>query len=79
MRKSKILEAIEKERARQDVLHPCFFSNDYEGDLKRLSVLMEEIGEIAKALNEMNDEEKVDEIIQATAVLFRWLEQLEEM
>lgn len=83
IKRSDIFEAIIKERERQDVLHPlCKLKKSDDKEVKimatlinnneMLAVLVEEIGEIARALQgEGNLEE---EMIQAAAVIVRWLE-----
>ena len=70
MNKETILEWILVERNRQDVIHPFFPSKDFE----KLSILLEEVGEVAKALNEKDEENLKEELIQVAAVCMRWLE-----
>ena len=83
IKRDDVFKAIIKERARQDELHPlCKLKKDQETEVltmatlinngEMLAVLVEEIGEIARALQgEGNLEE---ELIQAASVCVRWLE-----
>lgn len=84
MDRAQIIALIERERARQDRLHPRWYGNQHG-----LVVLAQEFGEVAKALDERNnapadvdDAEKgiltmalEDEIVQVAAVCVRWLEE----
>ncbi len=63
-----ILQDVLMERDRQNGLHPGF------PEEKRLAVLVEEIGEIAKDLCEGKNPD--EEITHAAAVCLRWLEHL---
>lgn len=65
-----ILNEILKERKRQDVLHPKNKTGDY------LPIIVEELGEIAKAIQDKNITQQREELIQLAAVAVRWLEQL---
>ena len=83
IKRDDIFKAIVEERARQDKIHPlCKLKKDQDTEVQTmatiinngemLAVLVEEIGEIARALQgEGNLEE---EMIQAAAVIVRWLE-----
>jgi NTP pyrophosphatase (non-canonical NTP hydrolase) len=62
-----IIDAILQERRRQDELHIWRKKTD------RLAVLVEEVGEIAMALQGEGDLE--DELVQLAAVCVRWLEE----
>lgn len=80
-----IIQEIHKERARQDKLHPDWFGNEHG-----LAVLMEEVGESAKGLYEMNVATQAndqanyakwrknlkEELIQVAAVCVRWSENI---
>jgi NTP pyrophosphatase (non-canonical NTP hydrolase) len=68
--RSLVFEKIAKERARQECLHPMPKEN--YSDLYMHAVLTEEVGEVAKALQEGSNLE--EEIIQVAAVCLRWLE-----
>jgi NTP pyrophosphatase (non-canonical NTP hydrolase) len=72
----KIFERISIERERQDNLH------EFPPEI-RLAVLTEEVGEIAKELQERHYEGKDKfhlniELIQTAAVCVRWLEKLRD-
>ncbi len=60
---------IQAERQRQD--HKWGEQN--HSDMKWLAILMEEVGELAKAILE-NDDNGVDELVQVAAVSVAWLE-----
>ena len=68
MNRSDILAAIFLERYRQEALHP---GNTLD---QMLPILIEEIGEVAKAMNEGTNLE--EELIHSAAVIVRWLEML---
>lgn len=70
MQKIEAFAAIAKERDRQDVLHP------HNEEKEMLAILIEEVGEIARALQGEGD--LTEEIIHAAAVCVRWLEMREE-
>ena len=66
MNQEYIFDAIIQERKRQDRLHP------WTKKTNRLAIMVEEVGEIAQALQgEGNLEE---ELVQLAAVCVRWLE-----
>lgn len=83
MKRLEAFNAINRERDRQDQLHPR-----WNGDTHGLVVLAEEFGEVAKALYEYQStlnhgardvrmrlsQELEDELIQVAAVCVRWLE-----
>jgi NTP pyrophosphatase (non-canonical NTP hydrolase) len=72
-KRMQIFERISIERERQDDLH------EFPHHI-RLSVLMEEVGEIAKELQEKDEYKNVInlyiELIQTAAVCVRWIEEL---
>jgi NTP pyrophosphatase (non-canonical NTP hydrolase) len=83
--RSEIFRLIEAERDRQDKLHPIIQKKkDDDNDTiavkniistnTLLAVLMEEIGEVAKALQ--GDGDLKEELVQSAAVCVRWLEYL---
>lgn len=82
MTRDEIFAAINQERERQNEIHPLWRGNQHG-----LSVLVEEIGEVARALYEMTASYALDpeaweknlreELIQSSAVCVRWLENLE--
>jgi NTP pyrophosphatase (non-canonical NTP hydrolase) len=65
-----IFNAIIKERKRQDYLHPKNKKEEY------LAIMIEEVGEIARAIQLRDKENLKDEITQVAAVAVRWLEAL---
>jgi NTP pyrophosphatase (non-canonical NTP hydrolase) len=74
-KRMQIFERISIERERQDDLH------EFPHHI-RLAVLMEEVGEIAKELQEKDEYKNVInlyiELIQTAAVCVRWIEELHE-
>lgn len=66
----RIIGGILSERVRQDHLHPDF------PEEKRLAILMEEVGEVATALQNNDLSNLKDELIQVAAVCVRWIEQI---
>jgi len=68
MTKDIIIDAILQERERQDGLH------DWNKKTNRLAVLVEEVGEIAQALQGEGD--LAEELMQLASVCVRWLEEL---
>jgi hypothetical protein len=78
-----IFDLIEKERDRQDMLHPLRIIKQTEDENvnvvaqylflnEMLSVLIEEVGEVGKAMQ--GEGSLVDELTQVAAVCVRWLE-----
>ena len=63
-----IIDAILQERIRQDDLHQWTVKTN------RLAVLVEEVGEVASALQGDGDLE--EELMQLASVCLRWLEEL---
>lgn len=73
-----ILRAVYRERRRQDAKWGTIEQRrDKLDNWGWLAILMEEIGEIAKALLEHKPAEMHTEIIQALAVCMAWLEWLD--
>jgi NTP pyrophosphatase (non-canonical NTP hydrolase) len=66
-----VFDLINKERMRQEILHPI---KKYD-HFYMLAVLTEELGEVAQALQDGTNAE--EEIIQVAAVCLRWLENWE--
>jgi NTP pyrophosphatase (non-canonical NTP hydrolase) len=62
---------IAQERTRQDEMHVFPF-------WLRLSVLMEEVGEVATAIQNGDDANLREELIQVAAVAVRWIEAMDE-
>lgn len=70
MNKEIIFDALDLERARQDLLH------EWSQKTNRFAVLVEEVGEIGAALQEPNQGNLEEELVQLAAVCIRWLEEL---
>ena len=68
MNQEMIIDAILEERKRQDMLHT------WKNKTNRLAILVEEMGEIAAALQGEGSLE--EELVQLAAVCVRWLEEL---
>ena len=62
------MDAIVQERIRQDTLH------EWNKKTNRLAILVEEVGEIALALQGEGDLQ--EELIQLASVCVRWCEEL---
>ena len=60
---------VEIERSRQDEK----WSEQNHSDEKWLAILLEELGEAAKAVLEKNDVELLEEVVQVGAVLQNWV------
>lgn len=78
--KPTILYAIDSERARQEGLRASgkfTCADPLTGNMCKLPVLLEEVGEVAKAINERNRAEMKKELVQVAAVAVAWLEALE--
>jgi NTP pyrophosphatase (non-canonical NTP hydrolase) len=67
----KILEAVLAERERQDERWGDQTDNT---DLQWMSILTEEIGEVAKDVNDQRIAGMFEELIQCAAVCFAWSE-----
>lgn len=68
MERPHIIEAVVLERYRQDKMHPSNELHDY------LPILIEEVGEIGKALQNRDEDNLKEELVQLAALCFRWLE-----
>jgi NTP pyrophosphatase (non-canonical NTP hydrolase) len=64
------MTAILKERIRQDQIHPDNQLSDY------LSILIEEVGEVGKAIQNKDQDNLKEELIHTASVCVRWLEEL---
>jgi len=71
-----VVEKLENERKSQIERWGC---NDHK-DIEWLSILVEEVGEAARAINDSDDDDDLDyeklelELIQSAAVCIAWLE-----
>jgi len=63
-----IMDAIMQERIRQDELH------QWDKKTNRLAILVEEVGEIAQAMQ--GDGSLEEELVHLASVCVRWLEEL---
>jgi NTP pyrophosphatase (non-canonical NTP hydrolase) len=70
MNQAEVLNRIKQERKRQDMLHP---NNNIESYLE---ILIEEVGEVATAMQQKDEANLKVELIQVAAVACRWLESL---
>jgi hypothetical protein len=86
MDRGEIFALIERERERQEILHPIYESSETKNSEVQaittlinngefLSILVEELGEVASALQ--GDGILKDELIQVASVAIRWLENME--
>lgn len=60
--------AICNERERQNQLHPEF------PEALRMAILTEEVGEVAKAIIEVDPANLREELVQVAAVAVRWIQ-----
>ena len=84
-----VLTSVELERQRQDILIeagaiPYDLTDVTVDDLNKLSVLMEEVGEVARELNEIAPEINhlsalYNELVQVAAVATAWAESIHEL
>jgi hypothetical protein len=85
LERERIFYEIERERARQELLHPIQLPSKNDDEEIRLmkqymffnqmlAVLIEEVGEVGKALQGDPDSILEDELIQVAAVVVRFLE-----
>jgi NTP pyrophosphatase (non-canonical NTP hydrolase) len=70
--RDKIYAEINAERAHQDYKHPKFPKH------LRMEILVEEVGEVAKGLQEKEADNLRYELIQVASVAIRWLEHLKK-
>ena len=69
-----IKNLIVAERARQDALHPADWREWAPTAI--LCILIEEVGEVAQAVNDRTGNGVRQELVEVAAVCFRWLEVL---
>jgi len=72
MTRNRALDMVETERERQIELHP----HPLKSYFKALTVLVEEVGEVATAIDNDDDENLKAELVQVAAVAVRTLEEL---
>jgi NTP pyrophosphatase (non-canonical NTP hydrolase) len=79
MTTQQIIDAIAQERKRQEEKHGEFsVAGPFKSDAERLVILVEEVGEVARALQDGDAESENlrAEIVQCAAVCVAWLESL---
>lgn len=81
MKQSVIFAAIAAERSRQERLKeagkfPFTCADEAPSDDHNLRVLVEEVGEVARACDPANEDDLRSELIQVAAVAVAWLERL---
>jgi NTP pyrophosphatase (non-canonical NTP hydrolase) len=69
-------QRVADERTRQDLLFPGKWklADDKAMQLKRLAILTEELGEVARAILEEDEVNLTVELVQVAAVAVAWLE-----
>lgn len=70
-KRKRILALILLERKRQNLLHPQIHDTKAE----QLMVLVEEVGEVATAIQDKDNENYIEELIQVASYAVRMLEQ----
>ena len=65
-----IFDSIIQERNRQDTLH------EWDKKTNRFAILVEEVGEIAQALQQRDNGNLEEELVHLASVCVRWLEEL---
>jgi NTP pyrophosphatase (non-canonical NTP hydrolase) len=76
MTRAQIYAAIDAERARQEAKHPMTCASPLMDEHEKLTVMTEEVGEVARALLDGDEPNKRDELVQVAAVAVAWLESL---
>ena len=71
-----VLDRVRVERSGQDAVHGFPWERAYSGD-RWLRVLVEEVGEVARALEEGDDRALVLELVQVAAVAVAFVEAVE--
>lgn len=70
---NQILDKIARERHRQDLK----WGEQNHTDERWLTILVEEVGELAKEIYEGNKADLTDELVQVAAVAIVWLEAIQ--
>ena len=73
MNKEQYDERVAAERERQEEKHQSFHELYDKVPHDWFVILVEEIGEVSKAINEGNEENMIEELIQCAAVIKAWL------
>ena len=66
--KKEFIKRVEKERCRQEKLHPYNENTNYE------MIAIEELGESVKAYNDLDENGMIEELIQFASVIVRMIE-----
>jgi NTP pyrophosphatase (non-canonical NTP hydrolase) len=74
MNRDKAYQYIVRERIRQDVLNNREPGEWNDSKDRKLSILAEEFGEVAMAINDGDDVNLLEELIQTAAVCLNWIE-----
>lgn len=74
-RVQQVLFEVARERKRQEVLRDAGTIGSVDTDGQRLAVLVEEVGEVARAMNDGKGLR--EELIQVAAVAVAWLEAID--
>ena len=74
MTRDRVYQLIDRERSRQDEKFPGDVGGWQAFDVRKLTVLVEEVGEVARAILEQDELNKRDELVQCAAVIAKWLE-----
>lgn len=85
-RRARVIGRVSLERDRQEIIHERTCASDDVTDAERLAVLVEEVGEIARAILDSvvldttpaeQGNALRDELVQVAAVAVAWLEHIE--
>lgn len=86
MNRDEIFRQINLERERQDILHPMKKIPEennvkllalYLQQMEFMTILVEEVGEVARALQGEMDSDLKSELVQVASFCVKWLETLE--
>lgn len=77
MKRAAIFQAIAAERTRQMVKHPGHTIADDSTELyKKLAILVEEVGEVSRAMLDGKPDDMRKELVEVAACAVGWLESL---
>ncbi len=77
IKRRRFFNMIEHERDRQNELHPRgMYDGAYTSRTLALTVLTEEVGELAEAIIEKDRERQTEELLHVAAVCFRIFEEV---
>jgi NTP pyrophosphatase (non-canonical NTP hydrolase) len=69
-----VYDRIDLERIRQAALHPGETCADRAPETFKLTILLEEVGEVARAILENTRDQQIKELTEVAAVAVAWLE-----